>query len=510
MNTVLNAARPSSDALLAAIINSSSDAIVSKDLDGTITSWNPGAERIFGYRAEEVIGRNITLLFPPDRYNEEPAIMARIRRGESVEHFQTVRCHKDGSFIDISLTVSPVRDDSGRIIGASKIARDISRQVREREMLRLSEIAAERLAAIVNGSDDAIVGKDLTGIVTDWNPGAEKLFGYTRDEMIGHSILRLLPPERIDEEQHILARLQRGERVHHFETVRRHKDGHLVNVSLTISPIRDHTGTIIGASKIARDITALKQAQQRLEQHATELEEKVRERTARLQESLAEFEAFSYSLSHDMRAPLRAIQSLTEIVVADYGARFPEGIHYLQKVIIAANRLDRLIRDVLSFARISRSEIVLQPMDVDALVRELLAERPEYHAPDVTITLEGKLLPAVGHEASLTQCLVNLLDNAIKYVAPGVKPIITLFSEATSPDRMRLSVRDNGIGIDPTNKQRLFDLFERLPTAQRYEGTGVGLAIVRKAVARMHGTVGVESAAGLGSTFWIELPRTTR
>jgi len=361
------------------------------------------------------------------------------------------------------------------------------------------------LAAIVNSSSDAILSKDLDGNIMSWNQGAERIFGYTADEVIGQPVTLLFPTDRLDEEPNILARIRRGERVDHYETVRRHKDGTLVDVSLTVSPVTDAGGRVVGASSIARNITALKEARRQLEAHAMELEQRVRERTARLEESLAEFEAFSYSLSHDMRAPLRAIQSLTEVVVTDYGDRIPEGVAYLRKVIFAANRLDRLIRDVLSFARISRSDIALQRVDVESLVQDIVAERPELQPGNAEILVASPLAPVIGHDASLTQCLSNLLDNAVKFVAPGVKPIVNVFTERVG-DKVRIGVRDNGIGIDPHGKKRLFDLFARVAPRGSYEGTGVGLAIVRKAVSRMHGQIGVESSLGLGSTFWIELP----
>ncbi|HUR58176.1 MAG TPA: PAS domain S-box protein [Opitutaceae bacterium] len=612
-----------SDAFLAALVNSSSDAVLSKDLNGVITSWNRGAQKIFGYTAAEAVGQHVTLLFPPDRYDEEPGILARIRRGEQIEHYETVRKRKDGTLIDISLTVSPIFDTEGKVIGASKIARDVTEQKRQQERFRVTlasigdaviatdkigqvtflnpvaeeltgwrsdeavgqpleavfrivnettratvetpvakvlreggivglanhtvlitrdgverpiddsaapirlgpktldgvvlvfrdvserraaELAGVRLAAIVDGSDDAIIGKTLKGIITNWNPGAERLFGYSASEMIGQSILKLLPPDRVNEETQILARLQRGERVDHFESVRRRKDGSLVDVSITISPIRDKEGVIVGASKIARDISIIRLAQEKLRAHAYELELRVRERTARLEETVAELESFSYSLSHDMRAPIRAIQSFTEIVLSDYGDKIPEGVEYLQKVINAAGRMDRLIQDVLSFARVSRAEIRLGPVEADTLVREIIQERPELHAPSANVKVKGKLPVVIGHDASLTQCLTNLLHNAVKFVAPGVTPQVEVYAEPAGQN-VRLCVRDNGIGIDAEGREKLFAIFHRLPTVHVYQGTGVGLAIVRKAAERMNGTVGLESVPGQGSIFWIELPK---
>lgn len=361
------------------------------------------------------------------------------------------------------------------------------------------------LAAIIAGSQDAIVSKNLRGIVTSWNPGAERIFGYTALEMIGQPILRILPPDRQQEEQHILARLQRGEHVEHFETRRVRKDGQLIDVSLTISPIRDATGTIVGASKIARDITELKAARERLQAHAVELERRVRERTLKLEESLAELEAFSYSLSHDMRAPLRAIQSLAEIVAADHGPRIPDALPLLGRIATAANRLDRLVRDVLEFSRLSHEAIQVGPLQPEEILDAILHERPDLQPPRAVIAVERPLLPVMGHDASLSQCLANLIDNAVKFVAPGVQPVVHIFTERQASS-VRVSVRDNGIGIAPEHRERLFGLFQRLPASNSYRGTGIGLAIVRKAAARMHGRVGVDSAPGLGSTFWIELP----
>jgi PAS domain S-box-containing protein len=242
--------------LLAAIVDSSDDIIISKNLDGIVTSWNKSAERVFGYTAREAIGKPLTaLIIPKDRQEEEAEILCRIRSGEPVDHFDTVRQRKDGSLVDVSVTISPVRDFAGRIIGASKVAKDITEKKRW-------ERNASLLAAIVNSSDDVIVSKNLDGIITSWNKGAERTFGYTASEAIGKHITLIIPAERLAEENEILRRLRRGERVDHFETVRQRKDGVLLDMSLTISPIRDAAGNVVGASKVARDITLQKHAEQ--------------------------------------------------------------------------------------------------------------------------------------------------------------------------------------------------------------------------------------------------------
>jgi PAS domain S-box-containing protein len=240
---------------LVTIVEFSDDAILSEDLDGIIKTWNPGAERLFGYTAEEVIGKPITLLIPMDRHGEEFDILSRIRRGECIEHYETVRQRKDGSLVEISVTASPLKNAEGRIIGASKIGRDVTERKR-------SEHFERRFFSIVESSDDAIVSKDLDGIIRTWNAGAERLFGYTAEEVIGKPITLLIPMDRHDEESDILSGIRRGETIDHYETVRQRKDGSLVEISVTVSPIKNAEGRIIGASKIARDITERKRAQE--------------------------------------------------------------------------------------------------------------------------------------------------------------------------------------------------------------------------------------------------------
>ena len=248
-------------AYLAAVVNSSHDAIITKSLSGIIQTWNTSAERIFGYTAEEAVNQSILLLIPPHLHVEESLILARLRNGELIDHYETVRRRKDGRLIDVALTVSPVRDANGTIIGASKIVRDITQQ---KQINRTMAEVQGLLSLIVSSSDDAILSKDLKGTITSWNRGAERMFGYTPEEMIGSSILRIIPSDRHSEETAILSKLRRGERIDHYETVRQKKDGRLLDISITVSPLTDEKGNVIGASKIARDISEQKRAQRAL------------------------------------------------------------------------------------------------------------------------------------------------------------------------------------------------------------------------------------------------------
>ena len=288
---------------LAKVVESLDDAIVSKDLNGTIRTWNRAAERMFGYAESEMIGRSIRTIIPADRQGEEDDVLARIRAGQTVAHFETVRRRKDGSLIPISLTVSPIRDDAGNVIGASKIARDISERIR-------ADFAARRLAAVVASSDDAIVTKNLDSIITSWNPAAERIFGYTEAEAIGRSIRMLIPPELQDEEDTVLAKIRAGEMVDHYETIRRRKDGTLLAISLTVSPIRDERGTIVGASKIARDITERARLAAAAREHAA------------VTQKLAEVGAAVASTLERDTILQKVTDTATELTHAEFGAFF--------------------------------------------------------------------------------------------------------------------------------------------------------------------------------------------
>jgi PAS domain S-box-containing protein len=249
---------------LAALVESSDDAIIGRGLNGLIISWNSAAERMFGYSADEATGRPLTILAVPGREDEIVKIFERVRKGESVKLLETVRRRKDGNEIDVSITVSPIRNAAGAVIGASTIARDIT------DCGGLEE-ATLRLAAIVDSSDDAIISKDLNGIIRSWNKAAEHIFGYSSAEVIGQPISLLAAPDRLNEMPEVLAKIRRGERIDHYETRRRRKDGNILDISLTVSPIRTSSGRVIGASKIARDISEHKRSRKALEEANAEV-----------------------------------------------------------------------------------------------------------------------------------------------------------------------------------------------------------------------------------------------
>jgi PAS domain S-box-containing protein len=358
----------------------------------------------------------------------------------------------------------------------------------------------------VENSDDAIITKNLDGIITTWNKGAQRIFGYTAAEAVGKPVMILIPEDRQHEEPAILTRVRSGDRVDHYETVRRRKDGTLLDVSLTISPVRDQRGEIVGASKIARDITELRRAREALQESHHELEKRVMDRTSSLREAIAQMEEFSYSVSHDLRAPVRAMQGYAKAVLEDYGEQIGEdGRNYLARIVRSGERMDRLVRDILTYSRVARAELTFRPIALNMLVEDIINQYPEMHPPRARIMVDQRLGTVSAHEASLGQAISNLLNNAVKFVASDVTPEVRVYSEERG-EWIRLWVEDNGIGIRPDHQARLFGLFQRVHPDKKYEGTGIGLAVVRKSIERMGGRVGMESK-GAGSKFWIELKR---
>jgi len=238
---------------MAAMVEHSDDAIIGATPEGIVTSWNPAAEWLYGCSSEEIIGKSLSLVVPDDRTDELKDILARIRSGRPVQHLETMHVRKDGTMFPVSLTVSPIRDPGGAVVGAVSIARDVTEQ---REALTV----AQRSAAIIEYSDDSILSKTLEGIITSWNPASTRLYGYSSEEIIGKPISLLCPGERMAEAETILARIRAGEHIENFETLRVRKDGRVFPASITVSPIRDAEGTVIGASTIAHDLTAQKEA----------------------------------------------------------------------------------------------------------------------------------------------------------------------------------------------------------------------------------------------------------
>lgn len=485
MNVVERPSKPSVSSHLAAIVESSEDAIASKDLNGTITSWNKSAERLFGYTAEEIIGQPVTTIIPPELHDDEPRILSKVRAGERLEHFETVRMHKNGRRLIVSLTVSPIKDDKGKVVGAAKIVREITQK-------RKLEEDALRLAAIVESSDDAIASKDLNGIVTTWNHSAEKLFGYKAEEIIGKPITLIIPPELQQDENVILDKIRRGEKIEHFETIRVHKNGQRIDVSLTISPMKDDYGKVIGAAKIVRDIT----------------EKKKIDRALRVTEKLAAAGRLAATIAHEINNPLEAVTNLVYLAKVD--AHNTERVtKYLEMAGRELDRVAHISRQTLGFYRDTSSPSRLSVTDILNDLLSFYERRFESRKISMVKEYDGSIeITALVGE--LRQAFSNLIGNAIDAMPGGGTLVIrarqTHAWNQAHPPGIRITMLDTGSGIEQQHRKNLFQPFF---TTKEDVGTGLGLWITRSIIEKHGGTIRVKSRTGPtdhGTAFSIFLP----
>ncbi len=360
---------------------------------------------------------------------------------------------------------------------------------------RRAEHNANLLASIVESSDDAIISKNLDGIITSWNGGAERLFGYTAPEVIGRSITILIPSDRLDEERQILERLKRGERVDHFETIRVRKDGATLNISLTISPVKDGQGRVIGASKVARDFT------ERLRHEAV-----VQEANAALRRANDDLQQFAYSASHDLQEPLRMVAAYSELLQRRFGDKLgPTGAQYISYAVQGAVRMENLLKGLRTYTQVSahESEAVTE-VDAGEILTTTLASL-EIPIKDSSAQITHTELPRVKmQEFQLEQLFQNLVGNALRY-RTHESPRIHVAAVRRGKEWL-FSIQDNGIGIEPQFKEQIFGIFKRLHTTAEYPGTGMGLAICQRVVERAGGRIWVESEPGRGSTFYFTVP----
>jgi PAS domain S-box-containing protein len=470
---------------LARVIEWSDDAIVTKNLDSTIMSWNRAAERMFGYTADEAIGQSIRMIIPADRQAEEDDVLREIRAGRAVSHFETLRIAKDGRMVPISLSVSPIYDDAGTVIGASKIARDISDR-------KTAEIAVRRLAAVVESSDDAIVTKDLDGVITSWNTAAQRMFGYTPEEAIGRSVRMLIPADRQAEEDRVLEQIRRGNPVAHFETVRQRRDGSTLTISLTVSPIRDDQGRVIGASKVARDISMRAQLAHDAAQASRMKDE------------------FLAVLSHELRTPLHAIIGYAKLMRmgAVVGSKLTDAVEAIER---NSKLLGEMIDDVLDVSRIvaGKTRLDVQPLELPLVIHNAVSTvRPAADAKGLRmeVVIDPQTGLVSGDPARLQQVLWNLLTNAVKFTPKGGRVQVRL---ERVHSHIEVVVSDTGVGIAPEFIPHVFDQFSQEDTGltRRAGGLGLGLSIARHLVEMHGGTLEVASpGAGLGATFRVCLP----
>ncbi|MBO9562437.1 MAG: PAS domain S-box protein [Niastella sp.] len=378
------------------------------------------------------------------------------------------------------------------------------------------------LAAIVSSSDDAIISKTMEGLITSWNDAAERIFGYKAAEVIGQPITILIPADRLEEEPAIIERLKKGERVDHFETKRITKDKKILDISLTISPIKSSDGRIIGASKIARDITGQKAAEKLIaeakEKFKDQLEKTVEQRTSELvhmneelERSNYELEQYAYIASHDLQEPLRKIQTFVELLKMNiHDAAAVES--YYNKISVSAKRMSSLIKDVLNYSRLAKSDYAFGPVDLNQVLQDVKSDfEVVIEQKKAIIEVVGGPLPAVkGDAQQLRQLFTNLLSNSLKFSEQ--QPRIELRGTTIvlpAGQYAEIIFKDNGIGFEQKYADQVFVVFKRLNNRKLYSGTGIGLAVCKRIVERHGGMISVTSELGKGTTFTILLPVAT-
>jgi len=640
---------------LAAVVDSSDDAIISKDLNGIINAWNRGAEKIFGYSAAEAVGKPMLMLFPPELVNEEPDILVRIRRGESIQHYETVRIRKDGKRIDVSVTVSPIRDGSGVVVGASKIARDISER-KQAEAARL--LAEERYRRFVERTAAGVLRNTLDGRILESNDAMVRMLGYdSRAEFLARPTpeIHYMDPE---ERKHLVELLERNHALNNHEVCFKGRDGNPVWVVMsmvlvkgedeagdvieatvidvtarkeaerqlarqtdqlylqseelirsqqsletqtimlqsvldsmveglvaadengkfilwnpaatrivgmgaenvppgkwnshygvylpdTVTPLPDEQnplsramhgevsaaeiflrnpeldegvwleisggplkgkdGTTRGGVVAFRDITQRKQDEREIRQLNEELEARVEQRTEELEASNLELEAFTYSVSHDLRAPLRHIGGFSRILLEDFGPKMePEALSHLHRIEDGTRRMGLLVDELLNLARVGRHALKLEPTPLNPIIDEVISMlQPEVNGRVVEWRIAE--LPAAMCDAILIkQVFQNLIANALKFTRPREHAVIEIGHQQEN-EQILFFIRDNGVGFSMKYQDKLFGVFQRLHRAEDFEGTGIGLATVKRIVHKHGGRVWANSELDKGATFYFTL-----
>lgn len=502
-------------ALLSSIVESSDDAIVSRTLDGTITSWNKGAEHLFGYSAKEAIGQHINIIIPDAYLPEESQIITQIGHGQSVSHFETVRKNERGELLNLSVSVSPIKDENGEVIGASKVARDIS------EIKKLTADLTSTVAGI--NKAQAVIEFSLDGIVLGANQIYLDMMGYRLQDIKGKHHNMLIEPASADSTEYLnFWKNIRSWDYLEGEYRHRAKNGGQVWVQGLYFPILGVDNKPYKIVKFATNITERKRAQENLSRAAQQMElkntelESAREQSEHANRMKSEFLA---TMSHEIRTPMNGIIGMTELLLESNLT--PRQQEYSRTVMHSAEALLNIINDILDFSKIESGKLELEeiPFDLQVMcdeITELMAVKAREKAIEVIMRyVPGSTRDFIGDPGRIRQIVMNLLGNAIKFTERGrvLVKVEEIGTWQDAPDKivMKISVEDTGIGISAAGQAKLFQKFSQADssTTRKYGGTGLGLAICRQMVGMMGGDITVESTEGVGSTFafTMALPR---
>jgi PAS domain S-box-containing protein len=526
--------------LLASIVASSDEAIIGKTLEGVVTSWNKGAELIYGYSSEEIIGKSITVVVPEEDRESVLQILSGIRAGKSIHHYEAKRCRKDGRIIDVSLAVSPILDATGKITGISTIAHDITRQKTSAAInasrLHLIEYSlahslSELLEETINEiekltksqlgffhfieEDQGKVALENWSTNTQTQCGAKGIGMHYPIERAGvwancffsrqaeiHNDFKSLPDRKGFPEYHadvireVVVPVIRGEKVIA-----------ILGVGNKLSDYdQEDVATITRIADLAWDIAERKRAEEQLHRLNQELEARVYARTKELENANSELESFAYSVSHDLRAPLRHINGYIQLLREHTSQKMDaDSLHYMDIITQSANLMDDLIDGILSFSRMGRIEMNFQEVNMRDLVEAVITEfQPDIQTRQVEWIVQ-KLPNVIGDPALLRIVITNLVSNALKFSQKREVTRIEIGAEPAQEGQVVFWVRDNGVGFDMKFVDRLFKVFQRLHRADEFEGTGIGLANVNRVITRHGGKTWAVGKVGEGATFYFSL-----
>ncbi|HEY8893499.1 MAG TPA: PAS domain S-box protein [Niastella sp.] len=503
-----------------AIVQSSDDAIISKTLDGIITSWNTGAERIFGYTSQEMIGTPITRIIPNDRLDEEPKILDRLKKGERIDHFETKRITRDGRLLDISLSISPVKNSKGIIIGASKIARDITAQKIAEQRIRESEemvrVSAERLRLAVEIAEMGMWDLDLTTGLTTTSPEHRKILGYSKSVQWSKALFMQMihPLDRALVELAFQNALKTGKITYEARIIRTDKTERWIRVNGTTIYNKKHEpvrllGTVL-------DITEQRKAKDELENMVLERTSELVTSNTALERSNHELEQFAYIASHDLQEPLRKIQTFADMVKEHLDDK-ELAEKYFNKIYTSAKRMSILINDVLNYSRLSKTGEPFEKTDLNKILKDVLSDFELLIEQKQAVITHSDLPTIKSIPLQIHQLFGNLISNSLKF--SEVHPQITITAQTLSTaevqkyprlieDRtyIQLTFKDNGIGFEQQHADQIFIIFQRLNNQRSYSGTGIGLALCKKIVDHHDGIITAKSEPGHGATFTVILP----
>jgi PAS domain S-box-containing protein len=476
---------------LANVVESSNDSIITRSIEGNILSWNKGAEHTYGYTAKEVLEKNISIIIPTSLKEEENELIDNIKEKKTIpENYETIRITKNGKIINVSITISPIYDTLGNLIAISTISRDITENKKAAKKL---ELANKYNRSLLEASLDPLVTIGADGKITDVNHSTKTVTGRNGNELIGTDFSDYFTEPQKAREGY--------EKVFHDGFVRdypleiKNKNGKTTPVLYNASVYRDESGEVIGIFAAARDITELKETENNLKLKLDELSR-----------SNAELEQFAYVSSHDLQEPLRMIASYLQLLERKYKGKLDDKADkYIHFSVDGATRMQNLINDLLDFSRVTTQAKEFQPTELEPIFKEVLSNLEVSITENKAIISHDSLPVVIADKTQIGQVFQNLINNAIKFQSEN-QPHINI-SVKTCKNQWLFAVKDNGIGIDPNHKDKIFEVFKRLHKRRDYPGTGIGLAICKKIVERHGGHIWVESELGKGSIFYFTLPK---